>query len=936
MKNLLVILLLQFNLICIGLFAQEFPPINAYEPIDYEAGNQNWMIDQDPEGNMYFANNDGLLVFDGASWTTYPTTNQSILRSVKVIGDKIFTGCYMEVGFWEKQDEGRLRYTSLNEIADLVIMEDEQFWNIAYHEPFILFQSLDRILIYNQVSKEIKTIDAPMGVTRMFHPDGKVFFHSSGEGLFMIDRDRAQRVIDDPRIAQERIAKMIPRPTGYLLITQKGGIFDFNTETRGLIKIKAPDALENTGIYHATELSNGNIAFGTISEGLVVTNPDLQVVYHINQLKGLGNNTILSLKEDADNNLWLGLDNGITTVNLEAPIKRYLLHSGKIGTVYASAKKDGVLYLGTNQGLFYKGPEDASYQLIEGTKSQVWSLFTYDDTLFCGHDYGTFVVEGNRATLISDVTGTWDFRTVPGRPDLILQGNYNGFNLLKKEGGFWRYFDNIDGFTYSSKHFEIIDGHKIYMSHEYKGVYELTLDSSLLRVKSFIKLDQPGKGRNSGLARFEDHIYYTNREGVYGLDTRNPTGFVKDSLLSSMVSGKNFVSGKMVNDGRGNLWFFTRDYLLKMNRGLLSDKPNISEVPVPYDELRTITGYEHILGLGNEKYLVGSKDGYLSFNINKIRNEEYDIFLKQVAAQEPGTEEVLLDLDKPATLSYKNNHIRFQFAVPEFQKYVKTSYQYMLEGYHDEWSAWTEDAEVNFENLPFGHYVFRVRGRVGAQPTSGEVEYGFEILPPWYFSMPALAAYLGIFVLGALFVNNRYKRYYDRKQQQLMQQTEEKHRLEQLENEQELSRLRNEKLKQDVDSKSKELAASTMSVIRKNEFLIEIRDRLKKLNGNGEKQIRAIISSINKDIDEEDNWSMFEEAFNNTDKDFLKRIKEVHPKLTPNDLRLCAYLRLNLSSKEIAPLLNISVRSVEIKRYRLRKKMDLAHETGLVEYILSV
>ena len=74
----------------------------------------------------------------------------------------------------------------------------------------------------------------------------------------------------------------------------------------------------------------------------------------------------------------------------------------------------------------------------------------------------------------------------------------------------------------------------------------------------------------------------------------------------------------------------------------------------------------------------------------------------------------------------------------------------------------------------------------------------------------------------------------------------------------------------------------------------------------------------------------------NTDKEFFKKIKSLHPALTSNDLRLCAYLRLNLTSKEIAPLLNISVRSVEIKRYRLRKKMDLTHEQGLVEYILAV
>ena len=81
---------------------------------------------------------------------------------------------------------------------------------------------------------------------------------------------------------------------------------------------------------------------------------------------------------------------------------------------------------------------------------------------------------------------------------------------------------------------------------------------------------------------------------------------------------------------------------------------------------------------------------------------------------------------------------------------------------------------------------------------------------------------------------------------------------------------------------------------------------------------------------------MFEEAFNNADKDFLKKVKSIHPSLTSNDLRLCAYLRSNLSSKEIAPLLNISSRSVEVKRYRLRKKMDLSHEANLTNYILEI
>ena len=149
-------------------------------------------------------------------------------------------------------------------------------------------------------------------------------------------------------------------------------------------------------------------------------------------------------------------------------------------------------------------------------------------------------------------------------------------------------------------------------------------------------------------------------------------------------------------------------------------------------------------------------------------------------------------------------------------------------------------------------------------------------------------------------------------------------------------RVRNEQLSQDVDMKSRELAVSTMSLNSKNELLAFIKEDLKKTNSDESRSVKSVISTINKNITGNDSWSVFKEAFENTDKDFLKKIKLAHPSLTPNDLRLCAYLRLNLSSKEVAPLLNISVRSVEIKRYRLRKKMDLSHDQSLVEYILSV
>ena len=158
--------------------------------------------------------------------------------------------------------------------------------------------------------------------------------------------------------------------------------------------------------------------------------------------------------------------------------------------------------------------------------------------------------------------------------------------------------------------------------------------------------------------------------------------------------------------------------------------------------------------------------------------------------------------------------------------------------------------------------------------------------------------------------------------------------LKSLENQQQLMHFKNEKLQSDIEGKNRELAISTMSLIKKNEFLNKIKDELKKVNES--KNLSPVIDIIDKNLNNTDDWKLFQEAFNNADKDFLKKIKGMHPSLTPNDLRLCAYLRLNLSSKEIAPLLNISPRSVEVKRYRLRKKMNLPHESSLTNHIIEL
>jgi DNA-binding CsgD family transcriptional regulator len=151
----------------------------------------------------------------------------------------------------------------------------------------------------------------------------------------------------------------------------------------------------------------------------------------------------------------------------------------------------------------------------------------------------------------------------------------------------------------------------------------------------------------------------------------------------------------------------------------------------------------------------------------------------------------------------------------------------------------------------------------------------------------------------------------------------------------EIMTLKNQQLQQDIEARNRELAISTMSMIKKNTTLNKLKSQLIKTRDSAE-SITPALNIIESALKNDEDWEFFEQAFNNADKKFFKRIKEKHPSLTPNDLRLCVYLRLNLSSKEIAPLLNISARSVEIKRYRLRKKLDLERDVNLSEYVINL
>ncbi len=854
------------------------------------------------------------------------------MRSVRVIDDKIYTGCYREFGFWQRDSFGVLNYTSISKKLRLSLLEDEEIWKIVEYDQWIIFQSLQRMYIFDPVSESINTIDAENEIVNMFLVGSSVFYQERNLGLYKILNGIKTLVSDLGVLKTDEVVNVIGQETGLMIVTRNEGIHTL--DDRGLQPWKEANLhLSSYSVYSCIQTSTKDFALGTISNGIIHLSSTGSLIAHFNQEKGLLNNTVLTIFEDQDNNFWAGLDNGISLINYESPLRVFRDFDGTLGSVYTTATHQGNLYIGTNQGLYCKPiAESTPFEFIKGTKGQVWSLRLIQGELFCGHHNGTFLISENRAKQIATVQGTWDFLALPNND--ILQGNYNGLHILKKSGNNWQFSHKLEGFNNSSRHF-VINESEVFINHEYKGVFHLEVDDAFTKVHS-IKMDTILKSANSSITCFKNRLLYGYRDGILYYDPMSKQ-FEPDSALSEIYDSESFLSGSILSTTNEEFWVFTKDNITRVSFENLVNTPKIVTIPLTNEIRQEVTEFENIIKLSSDTYLVGTSYGYIKININQIDARDFQVKISSInngINQDHSVSSNLVDKNESRNYGTDENNLSFNFHTSSYLSFYKPTYQYRLSGIYDKWSEWSTSSSVFFENLPSGKYEFNVRSKVGNQLSENIATYTFSIAKPWYGTNLMIAMYFLAVILFSIFMHNVYRSYYKRQQRNLIDRNQKELDLTRLQNEKEIMALKNEQLEKENKSKSNELAASTMSIIKKNELLNQIKEQLAKVGDT--KIVRPVIKTIDQNLNQRKTWELFQEAFNNADRDFFKHLTEAHPDLSPNDLKLCAYLRLNLSSKEIAGLINISPRSVEVKRYRLRKKLGLDNNENLANYIINI
>lgn len=874
----------------------------------YHSGNQNWQIGQNKEGWMYFANNNGLLEFDGTNWNTYPLPGNPKVRSVLAVGDTVYVGALGQFGRFVRNHKGQMVYQNLSGQANQKAQIN--IWHIHRIDNDIFFQSDDAFYINNYKTR----VECPPGV----HYSAIVYnrlYITSYKGVSVLVGKKFIPLTDIDLNQTSNIVAMLPWQQKLLLVTSNKGLFlYYNNHLRPFHVAEGLDTQQ----LSCAALSESTLALGTLQDGVILVDLKEHKTERVSTNNGLQNKTVLSATFDKDHNLWMALDNGLDCIQLQSPLRFLSSRQSPIGSGNCSITYQGKLYFGTNQGLYAMDGNHISF--IEGTGSQVLCLDTIGGQLFCGGRQFFININGNRITRYSH-RGVWGVRALGNHPDILITSSYWGLRLMRPTTQGWQMAEEVKGGDISAKTFYVEDmTDAIWVANKEKGLYRLTLTDNLMGVKSKKCYNSAAlpKGDNVYIAKVDGEMVIASRQGLFRYDATHDK-LVKHTALENRLSGSAAYTYINQSDD-GSIWYASEGAIHVSKGNHLQSYLN--------DCL--MEDFENVSFTNRMQAIIGTEDGFamLEKHLSPDSTRVIQPYIRRIIIGN-NTDTLYYKAESPV-ISWRNNSLHFEFSANSYDPTQTVRFCYWLEGSGEkDWSPATRLHTKEYTNIPEGRYIFHVKAITADGSIGGETSFAFTILPPWYRTWWAYTSYI-IGIIAIIFVI--YQRIKQSRQRLIRQKDE------QIEN------LEEEKLQIELRARQDELVRSRMNVVRKNEMLQEIKKTAVSIN-NGlseenlptiKRRVVRLIGQIDTNIEHDDDLEAFRNSFDSVHHNFLKTLGERYPQLSHKEKMLCAYIRMDLMSKEIAPLLNISIRGVEISRYRIRQKLALSQKDNLTEFLQSL
>jgi len=812
------------------------PFIKNYTMADYNASAQNWSICEDNRGVIYVGNNDdGILEFDGLSWRKIPISNNSIVRSVAYSDDgSVYIGGVEEFGYLVPDLNGQMHYQTLTDKLDSVDFKD--VWRISIHNDEVYFSTQYKIFLFvNKELIKVYTNDAQPFLS--FMVDNKIYWGTYDEGLNEISEDSVVQSLGGDFYKEKDIFVVLPWDKDEILIcTMVQGVYIYNEKT-GLSKPfgslgadyqELNDEFKRSQIYNGIKLSNGNYALATLNNGCLIFDKFGEFIYKLNKENGLQDLTVINLFESSTGNLWLGLNKGISVIELNAPFTRFGQNHGIDGIISSLINFKGIFYVSTNTSLYF---------LDKSSKILGFKPVNLEASVFCLRKFKVPNTDEEKLILATHL-GILELISPNKEPDNISKNKYKsdiiyqsklhpellyvghmaGLSTLEFKNGTWTDLGKHEGVSKEIESIAEDNQGNLWLGTALNGIIRIKADNSI--VSYGIEEGLPDIQQNK-VYNIQGDLVCATHKGLYGFNYETNSfdkydGFGEKYFLSTdQVRSIDFFKEKefwIVGKNKQT----TIEYLEKLT---ITQDRIITIDDVPFKRLVN-NSFQQIYSENGSNIWIATTDALYNYK-NKMQ-EDYSSYYQSLVRQvEIGIDSIVFNgtyfsdtlskqvsINQPKKLKivvpYKDRSFQFFYSTPYFPN-TEVKYSSKLLGYDDNWSAWSDEADRPYTNLNEGKYTFLVKAMNIYGVESEVAKYEFIIKPPWYRTIIAFI----IYVILAVFVIVIIVKVYTRRLEQ------EKIRLEQIVKERTLEVV---KQKEEIEGQRDEISAKNKSITDSIEY----------------------------------------------------------------------------------------------------------------------
>jgi len=744
-----------------------YPFVSNYKTDSYRGHPQNWGAIQDRGGLMFFANGNGVLIYDGNKWDLIELPSKNAARAFgETANGTIYTGGTNEIGFLQPTNNGKIEFISL--IDSLGLNEFGTIREILTSEDCVYFRSSEYLIRLCKTGFSYWKTKSTFSI--MFFFDKQLYVEDERFGLFKVTNDSlilapsgTDFINKDFHFAKQLNNKVI-------LANRIKGLYSYEPDAEksnrlNHIESDANPTLINNFVYCGVISKNGDIILGTNSGGCVVVNENGQIVYRITKETGILQNKIHSLYIDRDENLWIAQDKGISRYDYASPISFWNENHGLEGIVHTIIEHDHVLYIGTLQGLYCL--KDGNINRIQSPISQTWSFLKYKtpksnkEILLIGAVEGVFVFDNGKLTKINNTSTAFKLYQLPSNPSVILYGSEENIGVIEYQNSKFSAKGFIPHSGISIRSIVEDSNNEIWASTYRDGVVRIIPSENPLNPKQ-IKTYTNDTGfkslKNILIYSLNKNILFATEQGLFHYN-KNTDNFSPDTALRNAFEGKNKDIYCLAEDPAGNVYIsnLVNDHgsIVLANR---HSNGGYGYTSAPFNvipNMMTLASYVDSKGI----LWIGGSEGLFRFDrsllktyqkefyarINEVRiNNDSCIFYGNYFTEDNG-KKVLSNIQNNQfkyTIDYKYNSLTFSYSSPEFSDEHRTKYRYKLEGYDCNWSDWTSSTTKGYTNLHEGAYTFRVMAKNIFDTSSKECSFEFYISAPWYRTTAAYILYI--------------------------------------------------------------------------------------------------------------------------------------------------------------------------------------------------